>query len=476
MQFVVSQLLSRARSHPLPAGAWPLLALLPGLWALLARPVLPIDETRYIGVAWEMWLRSDYLVPHLNGLPYSHKPPLLFWLINAGWALFGVNDWWPRLVGPLAGLVAGALSAGLARRFWPERPEVRRLTPWLLVGALGWIIYGQMLMFDTLLTASVLLALIGLWQAGQAKTGARPWLLVAVGLGLGLLSKGPVALIHILSPGLLAPLWSASASRRPGHWYVSLLLATIGGGAIALGWALPAAAAGGDAYAKALFLTQTAGRISHSFAHERPWWAYLLFVPALWLPWSLMPRLWRAILRSFSSAADPAQRFLLCWLIGGVLILSMVSGKQPHYALPELPALALLMAGMLSREEGQRLPALSAAVCIFLLAIASLVFQFIGPQYDMRPPAAMAADLQADGIDLITLPGYKDQLTFAGRLRKPLPEVSKENLSRWFAAHPGGVLLTLRDSPPAHLGLRRLARYPYRSKYIEFWSAGGANG
>ena len=53
--------------------------------AVLTRPAMPIDETRYLAVAWEMWQSGDYLVPHTNGLPYSHKQPLLFWLINFGW-------------------------------------------------------------------------------------------------------------------------------------------------------------------------------------------------------------------------------------------------------------------------------------------------------------------------------------------------------------------------------------------------------
>ena len=81
-----------------------------GLWLILlaatltTRPLLPIDETRYLSVAWEMWLEGEILVPQLNGQAYSHKPPLLFWLINAGWAAFGVNEWWPRLVAPLFGL------------------------------------------------------------------------------------------------------------------------------------------------------------------------------------------------------------------------------------------------------------------------------------------------------------------------------------------------------------------------------------
>jgi 4-amino-4-deoxy-L-arabinose transferase-like glycosyltransferase len=44
------------------------------LVSLLTRSLIPVDETRYTSVAWEMWLRGDYLVPHLNGATYSHKP------------------------------------------------------------------------------------------------------------------------------------------------------------------------------------------------------------------------------------------------------------------------------------------------------------------------------------------------------------------------------------------------------------------
>lgn len=74
----------------LPARVWIVLfwCLLMGI-TLLTRPILPIDETRYIAVAWEMWVRGDYLVPDLNNIAYSHKPPLLFWLMQLSWFLFG---------------------------------------------------------------------------------------------------------------------------------------------------------------------------------------------------------------------------------------------------------------------------------------------------------------------------------------------------------------------------------------------------
>lgn len=37
------------------------------LLSLALRPLFPVDETRYIAVAWEMWEQREFLVPHLNG-------------------------------------------------------------------------------------------------------------------------------------------------------------------------------------------------------------------------------------------------------------------------------------------------------------------------------------------------------------------------------------------------------------------------
>ena len=93
---------------------------------LALRPPLPIVETRYLSVAWEMWSSGNFLVPHLNGAPYSDKPPVLFWLIHLGWALFGVSEWWGRLVAPLFALgslfaiVHLAVDAGIPGRWLRE--------------------------------------------------------------------------------------------------------------------------------------------------------------------------------------------------------------------------------------------------------------------------------------------------------------------------------------------------------------------
>ena len=40
----------------------------------------PPDEPRFAQVAREMLDSGDYLVPRMNGKPYTEKPPMLFWM------------------------------------------------------------------------------------------------------------------------------------------------------------------------------------------------------------------------------------------------------------------------------------------------------------------------------------------------------------------------------------------------------------
>ncbi|MBS1246119.1 MAG: putative glycosyltransferase, partial [Proteobacteria bacterium] len=96
---VQSQVKTRSRWWPtyrIGLGATGL-GLIVVLAALVTRSAWPTDETRWLAVAWEMWVRGDLLVPRLNGAPAS-VAPLFFWLVHLGWQAFGVVEWWPRLV------------------------------------------------------------------------------------------------------------------------------------------------------------------------------------------------------------------------------------------------------------------------------------------------------------------------------------------------------------------------------------------
>jgi len=443
------------------------LCLLPGLWALAARPPLPLDELRYLTVAWEMWLHGDFLVPHLDGLPYSHKPPLLFWLMHAGWALFGVNEWWPRMISPLCTLAAGALTVRLGRALWPanERPAI--WAPWLLAGSVGWLLLGQMLMFDTLLAVFVLIGLIGLWRAAQPG-GGPGFALIAAAIAGGILTKGPVALIHVLVPGLVAPWWAPRLRTRRLRWY-GLLLASGLAGLLAAGlWALPAASAGGSEYARAILWGQTAGRIEHSFAHARPWYSYGLFLPVMLLPWWLWPMLWRS--GSAGSVAEPGTRFLIGSAVSVTLVLSLLSAKQPHYALPIVSVFVLLMARRLAGTTALRTPmVLAAATAALLLTAASAFFALRGEGLDLRRPALAIAQLQREAQEVAILSSYKGQFGFLGRLEQPIPVVPGDRVADWAATHGGAYLVAIDTHAADGLGLEHYADFPYRGVHMDIW-------
>lgn len=315
---------------------------------LVVRPLLPIDETRYLSVAWQMWLRGDFLVPHLNGEVYAQKPPLLFWLITLGWKILGVNDWWPRLVSPLIALANFFLVSRLARLLWPERPRLARSVPFCLLSLPLWTFFASLATFDMLLTFFTLVTQIG-WLLGWRERRLAGFGIAALGIGGGILAKGPVILIHVIPVILFARVWARRSEGlevspdgvKSRGWPVLYSIGAIGTGTcLALAWAIPAGIAGGAAYQDQIFRSQTTGRVLNSFAHRQPFWWYLPLLPLFLFPWFFTRSFWRSPRKS---RADEGMLFCAIWAGAALCALSLVSGKQVYYFLPELPAIALLV-------------------------------------------------------------------------------------------------------------------------------------
>jgi 4-amino-4-deoxy-L-arabinose transferase-like glycosyltransferase len=513
-----------------PFLVWPLAVAI----ALAFRVPLAIDETRYLSVAWEMYSGADWLVPHLNGLPYTHKPPLLFWLITLGWQVFGVNDWWPRLVPLLAGLAGMLVVRRLAQQLWPETEDLPAFAVILAGGMLAWTLLTGLIMFDLLLALWVLVGLSGLARAGAGDS--RGWAIYGLGLGLGLLTKGPVALLHLLPAAALAPWWSRAARRNLSTWYARLAVWFVFGAAMVLAWVVPAALEGGEAYSRTLLWTQTANRIAGSFAHQRPWWWYLPLLPVMMLPWLA----WRPALQGLRSAVQSGEsgaRFCIAWAAPPFVAFCFISGKQPQYLLPLLPAFALLAGrGLATSYAMSYRPARVLAVLpwllvglvmaagtllggawhrgwfedvhvawpIALLAVAvwaaaparasllegaarvhvaavlslallpaALLGSATGRPYAVGPTAHEVASLQDRGITVAYYGDYHGQLGFAGRLRRPLPELwdvaAIADLAR---RDPTAlVLLESRDNPLGAGPQLPSSVTAYRTGFWSIWKA-----
>lgn len=513
-----------------------LLALLAG-WMLLAvaaiwlRPLWPVDETRYVSVAWEMWLRGDFLVPYINGEPYSHKPPLLFWIIHAGWMLFGVNDWWPRLVGPLFAFAAVPLLLRMEGLLWGGKQTTD--SAWVLFGTAMFASFVTLTMFDLLLMLCAIVGIIGVLYLSKGER-SRGILWLGAGIGLGVLAKGPVILLHVLPVAVVAPWWMPGLKGRLARWYGDLGLGLLLGVAIALAWAAPAAWLGGEEYRRAILWGQTAGRVSESFAHREPFWHYLPLLPAILFPWFVLPRFW-AGLREITK--EQGTRFLAAWLVLVLLGFSLVSGKQAKYLVPLLPAFALLAGRALAaarkrpalwevlpsllgflvvpgffallRMHPQLLrapewvaeiplwPVVLGAVLALLpaffarretgvqmrvlafttLGTAAVIVAGIAPAFapfaDPGPTARYLAELEARKVPVAHLGKYHAQYNFAGRLRRPIDILGHHELRAWAAAHPDGRVIVVERHPSAlpkaRQGQEAVYQVRYRGAWLEIW-------
>jgi len=519
------------KDHP----AWLAVALsvLLTVASLYSRPPIPIDETRYLAVAWEMRQTGEYVVPHLNGAVYSHKPPLLFWLINAVWSVTGVTEWSARLVGPAFGMLCVVLTAVLARRLWPGVRDRAEAAALILCSTGLWMVFASMTMFDTLLTAATLTALLG-WHLAAAGDRLRGFSIAGAAIGLGLLAKGPVCLLHILPVALAGPAWRPAATAlRYRTWLLGVAGATLAGIAVALVWVIPAAIQGGEEYRQAILWGQTAGRIANSFAHGRPAWWYFPFVPLLLLPWSWSIGGWKeAVFRPM----DAGVRFCGVWIAAVALALCFVNGKQVHYLMPEIPALALLLACGLTRGAASertlntRVIGAATAFCGLALLVRPLlgllpdrvtdpafgslwwgvpillsgVWLIVSPvgsplsgvrriataavlniallhvgakpgvldQFDVAPLAREIARLEAEGAEILHHQAYHGEYHFAGRLTRRIPMATTlEERDRWIRQHPRGwVIQAFADAGDPVLA-RATASIPYRRDITREWLA-----
>lgn len=339
-------------AHPLfkPAILAASLCMVLFIAASLTRPLFPVDETRYLTVAWEMHQSGNWILPTLNHEAYHHKPPVLFWLINLVWSIFGVSQEAAMAVPYLAAFAFLMLAARLATRLFPDDNKAPLLATAFLAGGLPFVIYSNLIMFDLLLGVFAILGLTAVWDYMTTRN-KKHLIWLALAIGLGVLTKGPVILLHVGTVILLAKFWLPTSDKPLKQTVLPIALTVLAGALIALSWAIPAAIEGGKAFADKIFWGQTAGRMVKAFDHARPVYWYLTFVPLFLLPWLASPTMWKGTKSLFGKTVDPhkksVKRFLLAWAAPVFVAFSFISGKQVHYLVPLLPAIALTLTAAL---------------------------------------------------------------------------------------------------------------------------------
>lgn len=197
-------------------------------------PFFEPDEGRYAEIPREMLATGDFVTPHLNGVLYFEKPPLLYWLVAASMALLGENEWAARLPGMLATAGMVLMAAAFAGRRWGTRTGLLAglvTGSSVLVLALARIVITDPIL-SFLLTAAVFsfAAFQEAEQEGNGRLARRTLYGLHVACALAVLAKG---LIGIVLPGGAILLFIAVSGRwrllprlfSPGPLLVFLLIA-----------------------------------------------------------------------------------------------------------------------------------------------------------------------------------------------------------------------------------------------------------
>ncbi len=298
------------------------------------------DEGRYAELGREMAASGDWLIPRLNGFEHFQKPPLLYWATAASLKLCGVNEWGARLPSALAALGTAALTCAMGRRLLGKTGGL--LAALVLLGSLGYFALSHLLTPDMLMTFWITAALACLVEEMHQPAASWRWGFF-IAMGLGFLTKGPMALVVPACAALGATL----AGRRSGHplalpWGRGLLLALL----IGLSWFLALSLLQPQLFTYFWKYELLQRFTSHAHGRSKPFWFFVPVILAGFLPWSIfLPQLARHAWQRLRQAAPlrPLHGLLLGWLLPPFLILSLSGSKLPTYPLPLFPGLSLLL-------------------------------------------------------------------------------------------------------------------------------------
>jgi 4-amino-4-deoxy-L-arabinose transferase-like glycosyltransferase len=328
-------------------------ALLVMLWLVFF--VLPIgnrglwqpDEPRYVQVAWEMWQAGSYVVPLMNGEIYAQKPPLFFWLIILFSKVFSFETA-SRWVSALSSLGTVLLTYLLGRQVGDK--ELGFTASLVLMSCGLYTLLVTTGNIDTTLTFFTTLSLY-LYLKWDAQKKGRFLTLSYAACGLGILAKGPVALVV---PWLAYAIWEIfKYCRRENASFHHLIWGPLLALVITSAWLMPACILGGDEYTQTILFTQNLGRaIKSQGGHIRPWYYYFTNLPYLTLPWFIVFLGGIPQLRRLTDDKNRAFSILIIWVCTAFIFFSLISGKRDRYLLPAFPVFSLIIAHILAKWDG----------------------------------------------------------------------------------------------------------------------------
>jgi len=319
-------------------------------------PLTDTTEARYAEIARKMVETGNWITPQFDyGVPFWGKPPLHTWLSALGMLLFGVGAFGSRIF-----ILAAALGILWLVFDWARQRGQRDLGLVATVLCASSVLFfgaAAFVMTDMVMALGTTLSMVAFHRAVSGDARASGWLFF-VGLAIGMLAKGPVA---VILTGIPIGLWVIAGWR----WRMLAALPWVGGTLLALLLTVPwfiAAERATPGFLHYFLVGEHVQRFLvpgwqgdlYGFGKDRPWGTIWLYALGALLPWSLAAL---ALLGARARRAAWQQdggwtSYLVLWSLSPLLLFTFAANILPAYVLPAVPALALLLAALWGNAFG----------------------------------------------------------------------------------------------------------------------------
>ena len=349
------------------------------LWlpGVLFLPPLDRDESRFAQASRQMLERGDFIDIRFGTEARYKKPAGIYWLQAATTEVAGLGHrdriWTYRLASLLGGIAASWLTWSIARSMAPAGYALGAAA--LLSATLLLSAEATIATTDAVLLACVLAAQNALLRVYRTDRDGGPPVSTAtvlsgwIGIGLGILVKGPIAPAIVAATAIALVLcdrsarWLRNVQVVRGISLVVLIVAP---------WALAIAIQShGQFYAQAVGSDFASKLVGGQETHGAPPGYYLALATLTLWPATLfvLPGLRAAI----AHRRETSERFLVVWAASAWLIFEAAPTKLTHYILPAYPALIILGSLASARSGAVRAAWRWASVAQYLAGLVLLV-------------------------------------------------------------------------------------------------------
>lgn len=334
-----------------------------------------LNEGLYVEIAREMFKTHNYIIPHLNYVPYLEKPPLLYWLIALSDKIFGVSTFSARLIPALNAALTCAILVFVCHKI--NQFKAGWYAGIVLSTSLGFNLLAHTIQFDMLLIATITMGILFfyLWYYLDNKH----YLLCAYGaVAISVLAKGLIGIILCGGTAFIFMFLMKTPWAKLKQFFdpIGILIFLL----ITLPWHIAATiqlpSFTWDYFVNEQWYRFLNERIPHDY-HTGPIYYYLPRIIIYLFPWSLLLPVLVGRMRGKIAQQNSLKVLLWTWFIFSFAFFTLSGSKGDYYMLVAAPALALLIALKITEFKNGKILYSLWIICCAILCLGGFTAYYL---------------------------------------------------------------------------------------------------